>query len=65
MSAGIKTYNNAIAVDNDGSEAKTVLEAAKEKENQQDLWPLQKLHMPLRLLSVHTITAEKYELDCR
>ncbi|MBT2677940.1 alkaline phosphatase [Bacillus sp. ISL-35] len=30
MSAGIKTYNNAIAVDNDGSEAKTVLEAAKE-----------------------------------
>lgn len=31
MSAGIKTYNNAIAVDNDGSEAKTVLEAAKEK----------------------------------
>ncbi|MFS0639097.1 alkaline phosphatase [Mesobacillus foraminis] len=31
MSAGIKTYNNAIAVDNDGSEVKTVLEAAKEK----------------------------------
>jgi alkaline phosphatase len=31
MSAGIKTYNNAIAVDNDESEAKTVLEAAKEK----------------------------------
>ncbi|WP_102263152.1 alkaline phosphatase [Mesobacillus jeotgali] len=30
MSAGIKTYNNAIAVDNDGSEVKTVLEAAKE-----------------------------------
>lgn len=29
MSAGIKTYNNAIAVDNDGSEVKTVLEAAK------------------------------------
>lgn len=50
MSAGIKTYNNAIAVDNDGSEAKTVLEAAKEKEKQQDLWPLQKLHTPLRPL---------------
>lgn len=31
MSAGIKTYNNAIAVDNDGSDVKTVLEAAKEK----------------------------------
>jgi alkaline phosphatase len=31
MSAGIKTYNNAIAVDNDGSEAKTVLEAAREE----------------------------------
>jgi alkaline phosphatase len=31
MSAGVKTYNNAIAVDNDGSEVKTVLEVAKEK----------------------------------
>ncbi|WP_419959783.1 alkaline phosphatase [Psychrobacillus sp. BM2] len=31
MSAGIKTYNNAIGVDNDESEVKTVLEAAKEK----------------------------------
>jgi alkaline phosphatase len=31
ISAGIKTYNNAIAVDNDGSEVKTVLEAAKEQ----------------------------------
>ena len=31
MAAGIKTYNNAIAVDNDGSEVKTVLEAAKEQ----------------------------------
>jgi alkaline phosphatase len=31
MSAGIKTYNNAIAVDNDGSKVKTVLEAAKEQ----------------------------------
>ncbi|OMF59848.1 alkaline phosphatase [Paenibacillus sp. FSL R5-0490] len=31
MSAGIKTYNNAIAVDNDGSEVRTVLEAAKEQ----------------------------------
>ncbi|MGH2316189.1 alkaline phosphatase [Planococcus sp. SE5232] len=31
MAAGIKTYNNAIAVDNDESEVKTVLEAAKEK----------------------------------
>lgn len=31
MSAGIKTYNNAIAVDNDESEVKTVLESAKEK----------------------------------
>lgn len=30
MSAGIKTYNNAIAVDNDESEVKTVLESAKE-----------------------------------
>lgn len=30
MSAGIKTYNNAIAVDNDGSDVKTVLESAKE-----------------------------------
>ncbi len=31
MSAGIKTYNAAIAVDNDKTEVKTVLEAAKEK----------------------------------
>ena len=31
MSAGIKTYNNAIAVDNDKTEVKTVLETAKEK----------------------------------
>lgn len=31
MSAGIKTYNNAIAVDNDGSDVKTVLESAKEQ----------------------------------
>ncbi|WP_458354026.1 alkaline phosphatase [Peribacillus frigoritolerans] len=31
MSAGVKTYNAAIAVDNDKSEVKTVLEAAKEK----------------------------------
>ncbi|WP_285845985.1 alkaline phosphatase [Metabacillus idriensis] len=31
MSAGIKTYNAAIAVDNDKSEVKTVLETAKEK----------------------------------
>lgn len=30
MSAGFKTYNAAIAVDNDGSEVKTVLEVAKE-----------------------------------
>lgn len=31
MAAGIKTYNNAIAVDNDGSKVKTILEAAKEQ----------------------------------
>ncbi|WP_050182635.1 alkaline phosphatase [Domibacillus robiginosus] len=31
MSAGIKTYNAAIGVDNDKSEVKTVLETAKEK----------------------------------
>lgn len=31
MSAGVKTYNAAIAVDNDESEVKTVLETAKEK----------------------------------
>ncbi|MEN8702199.1 alkaline phosphatase [Bacillus infantis] len=31
MSAGVKTYNAAIAVDNDKKEVKTVLEAAKEK----------------------------------
>ncbi len=31
MSAGVKTYNAAIAVDNDKSEVKTVLEAAKEQ----------------------------------
>lgn len=30
MSAGVKTYNNAIAVDNDKTEVKTVLERAKE-----------------------------------
>lgn len=29
MSAGIKTYNNAIAVDNDHTEVKTILEEAK------------------------------------
>ncbi|WP_210366465.1 alkaline phosphatase [Bacillus sp. REN3] len=31
MSSGVKTYNAAIAVDNDLSEVKTILEAAKEK----------------------------------
>lgn len=31
MSAGIKTYNSAIAVDNDGTEVQTVLEVAKAK----------------------------------
>nr|WP_232278727.1 alkaline phosphatase [Paenibacillus sp. 481] len=31
MSAGVKTYNDAIAVDNDKSAVKTVLEHAKEK----------------------------------
>lgn len=31
MSAGVKTYNAAIAVDNDFTDVKTVLEAAKEK----------------------------------
>lgn len=31
MSAGVKTYNAAIGVDNDKSEVKTVLETAKEK----------------------------------
>ncbi|MFS0783210.1 alkaline phosphatase [Bacillus sp. 1P06AnD] len=31
MSSGVKTYNAAIAVDNDKSSVKTVLEAAKEK----------------------------------
>jgi alkaline phosphatase len=31
MSAGVKTYNAAIAVDNDLTDVKTVLEAAKEK----------------------------------
>ncbi|CAN7217215.1 alkaline phosphatase [Rossellomorea sp. LjRoot5] len=30
MSGGVKTYNNAIAVDNDKSDVKTVLEQAKE-----------------------------------
>ncbi|WP_212924795.1 alkaline phosphatase [Oceanobacillus sp. J11TS1] len=30
MSTGVKTYNHAVAVDNDLSEAKTVLESAKE-----------------------------------
>ena len=32
MSAGIKTYNAAIAVDNDKAEVKTVLEQAKKRE---------------------------------
>jgi alkaline phosphatase len=31
MAAGVKTYNAGIAVDNDKSEVKTVLEAAKEQ----------------------------------
>ena len=44
MSAGIKTYN-AIAVDNDKAEVKTVLEQAKEKGNQRDSLQLLKLHM--------------------
>ena len=33
MSAGIKTYNAAIAVDNDKAEVKTVLEQAKERKS--------------------------------
>ncbi|OXS61420.1 alkaline phosphatase [Bacillus sp. V-88] len=32
MSGGVKTYNNAIAVDNDKSDVKTVLEQAKEND---------------------------------
>ena len=49
MSAGIKTYNAAIAVDNDKAEVKTVLEQAKEKGNQRDSLQLLKLHMQHQL----------------
>ncbi len=42
MSAGIKTYNNAIAVDNDGSDVKLSWRLRKNKAKQQDLSRLQK-----------------------
>lgn len=42
MSAGIKTYNNAIAVDNDETEVKTYLKKQKQSANQPDLWQLRK-----------------------
>ena len=58
MSAGIKTYNAAIAVDNDKAEVKTVLEQAKEK-NQRDSLQLLKLHMQHQLLSVRMTLAVK------
>ena len=59
MSAGIKTYNAAIAVDNDKAEVKTVLEQAKEKGNQRDSLQLLKLHMQHQLLSVRMTLAVK------
>ena len=56
---GIKTYNAAIAVDNDKAEVKTVLEQAKEKGNQRDSLQLLKLHMQHQLLSVRMTLAVK------
>ena len=64
MSAGIKTYNAAIAVDNDKAEVKTVLEQAKEK-NQRDSLQLLKLHMQHQLLSVRMTLAVKYGRNCK
>lgn len=37
MAAGVKTYNNAIALDNDKSKTETVLERAKKWGNQRVL----------------------------
>ena len=56
MSAGIKTYNAAIAVDNDKAEVKTVLEQAKEKGNQRDSLQLLKLHMQHHAFGAHDIS---------
>lgn len=58
MSAGIKTYNGAIAVDTERSEVETVLEAAKKKANLQVLLPHHKLTMPLQQLLEHMMNPE-------
>lgn len=59
MSAGIKHITMRLQWITMVQKPKQYLKRQKRKENQQDLWPLQKLHTPLRPLSVHTITAEK------
>ena len=61
MSAGIKTYNAAIAVDNDKAEVKTVLEQAKEKGNQRDSLQLLKLHMQHQPLGAHDISRKNMD----
>ena len=59
MSAGIKTYNAAIGVDNDGSSVKTVLKLRKKKANQLDWLRLLKLHMLHLLHMVHMMLTVK------
>ena len=61
MSAGIKTYNVAIAVDNDKAEVKTVLEQAKEKGNQRDSLQLLKLHMQHQRFGAHDISRKNMD----
>jgi alkaline phosphatase len=59
MSAGVKTYNAAIAVDNDKKEVKTDWKLQRKKAKRQDLSQLLKLPMPHRLHSVHTMRPAK------
>lgn len=59
MSSGVKTYNNAIAVDNDKSEVETVLERAKKSANRLAWWLLRKLRTRPRLRSARTMRAAK------
>ena len=61
MSAGIKTYNAAIAVDNDKAEVKTVLEQAKEKGNQRDSLQLLKLHATPAAFGAHDISRKNMD----
>ncbi len=66
MSAGIKTYNAAIAVDNDKAEVKTVLEQAKEKGKSTGLVATSEItHATPAAFGAHDISRKKYGRNCK